>query len=39
MDGQTRSGSRHEEEQAIIYGRPVLMWAPALAASRGGNSW
>lgn len=34
MDGQQRSGSRHEIEQAITYGRPVLMWAPALTAQR-----
>ncbi|RIR12623.1 DNA-processing protein DprA [Mycobacteroides abscessus] len=31
MAGQSRSGSRHEIEQAIGYGRPVLMWEPALA--------
>ncbi len=31
MDGRTRSGSRHELEQAINYGRTALMWAPALA--------
>ncbi len=31
MDGQARSGSRHELEQAINYGRPVLMWAETLA--------
>jgi DNA processing protein len=31
MDGQARSGSRHEIEQAMNYGRPVLMWAGALA--------
>jgi DNA processing protein len=35
--GQTRSGSRHEVEQAIIYGRPVLMWAPALAGQPWGQ--
>lgn len=34
MDGQQRSGSRHEVEQAIAYGRPVLMWAPALTSQR-----
>jgi DNA processing protein len=34
MDGQQRSGSRHEVEQAITYGRPVLMWAPTLAGER-----
>lgn len=34
MDGQQRSGSRHEVEQAITYGRPVLMWAPALTGQR-----
>jgi predicted Rossmann fold nucleotide-binding protein DprA/Smf involved in DNA uptake len=37
LDGQTRSGSRHEVEQAIIYGRPVLMWAPALAGQPWGR--
>jgi DNA processing protein len=35
MAGQHRSGSRHEVEQAIAYGRPVLMWAPTLA----GEQW
>jgi DNA processing protein len=35
MAGQHRSGSRHEVEQAIEYGRPVLMWAPTLA----GEQW
>ncbi|RFZ12627.1 hypothetical protein VIMS_03021 [Mycobacterium marinum] len=34
MDGQQRSGSRHEVEQAISYGRPVFMWAPALTSQR-----
>jgi DNA processing protein len=37
MDGQTCSGSRHEVEQAIIYGRPALMWAPALAGQPCGQ--
>ncbi len=32
MDGAERSGSRHEAEQAVRYGRPVLLWAPTLAA-------
>jgi DNA processing protein len=32
MDGQERSGSRHQAEQAVRYGRTVLLWAPALAA-------
>lgn len=31
MDGRARSGSRHEVEQAVRYGKPVLMWAPALS--------
>jgi DNA processing protein len=31
MDGDERSGSRYEVEQAVAYGRPVLAWAPALA--------
>lgn len=31
MSGEHRSGSRHQAEQAISYGRPVLLWAPALA--------
>ncbi|WP_312884801.1 DNA-processing protein DprA [Nocardia barduliensis] len=31
MDGRARSGSRHELEQAINYGRKALMWEPALA--------
>jgi DNA processing protein len=30
MTGETRSGSRHETEQALKYGRTVLMWEPAL---------
>lgn len=32
MDGQERSGSRHQAEQAMRYGRLVLLWAPALEA-------
>jgi DNA processing protein len=35
MDGQERSGSRHQAEQAVRYGRPVLLWAAALA----GQAW
>lgn len=31
MDGRVRSGSRHELECAIRYGRGALLWAPALA--------
>lgn len=31
MAGQARSGSRHEIEQAIGYGRNVMMWEPALS--------
>jgi DNA processing protein len=31
MAGQSRSGSRHEIEQAAGYGRTVMMWEPALA--------
>jgi DNA processing protein len=34
MTGQSRSGSRHEIEQAMGYGRTVLMWEPALAAEK-----
>jgi len=30
MSGQSRSGSRHEIERAVGYGRPVLMWSHAL---------
>lgn len=30
MDGQERSGSRHQAEQAVRYGRQVVLWAPAL---------
>lgn len=30
MAGESRSGSRHEIEQAMAYGRTVLMWAPEL---------
>jgi DNA processing protein len=33
MDGRARSGSRHEIEQAIRYGRRVLMWRPALGSA------
>lgn len=35
MDGAERSGSRHQAEQAVRYGRPVLLWAPKLA----GQDW
>lgn len=35
MAGQHRSGSHHEVEQAIAYGRTVLMWSPTLA----GQQW
>lgn len=31
MAGQERSGSRHEIEQAISYGRTALLWRPTLA--------
>lgn len=31
MAGQERSGSRHEIEQAISYGRTALLWRPSLA--------
>lgn len=31
MAGQSRSGSRHEIEQAMGYGRRVMMWEPALS--------
>ncbi len=31
MDGGERSGSRHQAEQAVRYGRPVVLWAPTLA--------
>lgn len=31
MAGQARSGSRHEIEQAMGYGRRVMMWEPALS--------
>ncbi len=34
MDGADRSGSRHEVERAIHYGRPVLAWAPTLGHRR-----
>lgn len=30
IDGQARSGSRHQSEQAVRYGRGVLLWAPTL---------
>lgn len=30
MAGESRSGSRHEIEQAMGYGRSVMMWAPTL---------
>lgn len=32
IDGQQRSGSRHQSEQAATYGRTVLFWAPTLAS-------
>lgn len=31
MDGQGRSGSRHQCEQAVRQGRPVLLWRPTLS--------
>lgn len=34
MDGDERSGSRYELEQARGYGRPVFAWAPALGHRR-----
>ncbi len=34
MAGESLSGSRHEIEQAINYGRLVLMWEPALAQQK-----
>ena len=30
IDGQERSGSRHQSEQAVRYGRSVLLWSPTL---------
>ncbi|CAM5708306.1 hypothetical protein MAUB1S_05200 [Mycolicibacterium aubagnense] len=30
IDGRSRSGSRHEIEQAVGYGRPALLWEPVL---------
>jgi len=30
MSGRERSGSRHQADQAIRYGRRVLLWQPAL---------
>lgn len=35
MAGEGRSGSRHQAEQAIRYGRPVLLWEPVL----GTQAW
>lgn len=34
MDGQERSGSRHQAEQAVRYGRQVVLWKPALGLQR-----
>jgi DNA processing protein len=34
MDGDERSGSRYEVEQALGYKRPVFAWAPALGHRR-----
>jgi DNA processing protein len=34
MEGRERSGSRHEAEQAVSYGRPVLLWHPAMQQER-----
>jgi DNA processing protein len=34
MAGEERSGSRHELEQAISYGRSALMWAPTMRSHR-----
>jgi DNA processing protein len=30
MDGRQRSGSRHEAEQSLRYGRKTLLWTPTL---------
>ncbi|MGY1885222.1 DNA-processing protein DprA [Blastococcus sp. SYSU DS0753] len=35
MDGRSRSGSRHEGEQSLRYGKKTLLWAPTL----GGEQW
>lgn len=35
MAGQERSGSRHELEQAISYGRTAILWRPSL----GDQAW
>lgn len=35
IDGRHRSGSRHEIEQAVGYGRPALLWEPVL----GRQAW
>lgn len=32
MEGRARSGSRHELECALSYGRPVFLWAPSTEA-------
>lgn len=32
IDGRDRSGSRHEIEQAVGYGRRALLWEPVLAS-------
>ncbi|MDO9439935.1 MAG: DNA-processing protein DprA [Beijerinckiaceae bacterium] len=34
MDGDERSGSRYEVEQAVDYNRPIFAWAPALGHRR-----
>ena len=34
MDARSRSGSRHEVEQAISYGRKALFWEPTLGQQR-----
>lgn len=34
MDGDERSGSRYEVDQALNYGRPVFAWAPSLGHRR-----
>lgn len=34
MDGREQSGSRHEAEQAVRYGKPVFLWREALERER-----
>lgn len=37
--GDERGGSRHQAEQAVRYGRPLLLWQPTLGGQRWANDF